>query len=136
MRPGLVSCSVRGEQDVTALLALAAVVAFMAKAGLPWWVVVAVALLMSGFGAGRSGGPWRGSRATPTSGGGPAAQPIWPSADRSSVVVPVVPVIPVVPVHVRVPSPEEYGVPVARAGTRVPAERQPAVANGQSWLGS
>ncbi|MGW6731833.1 hypothetical protein [Streptomyces sp. NPDC055013] len=114
---------------MTALLALAAVVAFMAKAGLPWWVVVAVALLMSGFGAGRSGGPWRGSRATPTS-GGPAAQPIWPSADRSSVVVPVV------PVHVRVPSPDEYGVPVASAGTRVTGERQPAVANGKSGLGS
>ena len=117
---------------MTALLALAAVVAFMAKAGLPWWVVVAVALLMSGFGAGRSGGPWRGSRANPTS-GGPAAQPIWPSADRSSVVVPVVPVV---PVHVRVPSPDEYGVPVASAGTRVTGERQPAVANGQSGLGS
>ncbi|WP_369274857.1 hypothetical protein AB5J55_37310 [Streptomyces sp. R11] len=116
---------------MTALLALAAVVAFMAKAGLPWWVVAAVALLMSGFGAGRSGGPWRGSRATSTS--GPAAQPIWPSADRSSTVVPVVPVV---PVHVRVPSPDEYRVPVASAGTRVAGERQPAVANGQSGLGS
>ncbi|WP_406194216.1 hypothetical protein OG331_10110 [Streptomyces sp. NBC_01017] len=116
---------------MTALLALAAVVAFMAKAGLPWWVVVAVALLMSGFGVGRSGGPGRGSRTTPTS--GPAAQPIWPSADRSSVVVPVVPVV---PVNVRVPSPDEYGMPVARAGTRVAEERQPVVANGQSGLGS
>ncbi|MFC8088825.1 hypothetical protein [Streptomyces sp. NPDC057301] len=113
---------------MTALLALAAVVAFMAKAGLPWWVVVAVALLMSGFGMGRSGGPGRGSRTTPTS--GPAAQPIWPSADRSSVVVPVV------PVNMRVPSPDEYGVPVASAGTRAAAERQPVVANGQSGLGS
>ncbi|WP_328420726.1 hypothetical protein [Streptomyces sp. NBC_00443] len=113
---------------MTALLALAAVVAFMAKAGLPWWVVVAVALLMSGFGVGRSGGPGRCSRATPTS--APAAQPIWPSADRSSAVLPLV------PVHVRVPSPDEYGVPVASAGTRVAGEREPAVANGQSGLGS
>ncbi|MFF5476119.1 hypothetical protein ACFY5C_02015 [Streptomyces sp. NPDC012935] len=115
---------------MTALLALAAVVAFMAKAGLPWWVVVAVALLMSGFGAGRSGSQGRGSRTSSTS--GPVGQPIWPSADRSPAVVPVV------PVHVRVPSPEEYGVPVGSAGTRVAVagERQPAVANGQSGLGS
>ncbi|MFE5812126.1 hypothetical protein [Streptomyces sp. NPDC056479] len=46
------------------LLAVVAVVGYMAKAGLPWWVVAAVALLTAGFAAGVSGGPARGARST------------------------------------------------------------------------
>lgn len=72
---------------MTAFLALVAVVAFMATAGLPWWVVVAVALLMAGFAAGRSWSPGKGSKASAASGQG--GQPIWSSADRCSTVRPV-----------------------------------------------
>ncbi|NUP15685.1 MAG: hypothetical protein HOZ81_06240 [Streptomyces sp.] len=68
---------------MTAFLALVAVVAFMAKAGLPWWVVVAVALLMAGFVAG-SRGPGRSTRTTAAP--VPAPQPVWSSADRDSTV--------------------------------------------------
>ncbi len=49
---------------MTGLLALVAVVGYMATAGLPWWVVVAVALLMAGFAAGRSGSPGKGAKST------------------------------------------------------------------------
>ncbi|MEY9996198.1 hypothetical protein ABIE67_008230 [Streptomyces sp. V4I8] len=84
---------------MTAFLALVAVVAFMAKAGLPWWVVVAVTLLMAGFVAGMSWSPGRGGRTTSTS--APAVQPVWASADRSSTARPV-------SVNVRVTCPEEY----------------------------
>lgn len=59
----------RGNGDVTGLLAVVAVVGYMATAGLPWWVVVAVALLMAGFAAGRSGSPGKGSKSTVTPGG-------------------------------------------------------------------
>ncbi|MDC0767273.1 hypothetical protein [Streptomyces sp. HD] len=82
---------------MTAFLALVAVVAFMAKAGLPWWVVVAVALLMAGFVAG-SRGPGRNTRSSAAP--GPAPQPMWSSVDRGSPVRPD-------PVDEFVPHPEE-----------------------------
>ncbi|WP_031481198.1 hypothetical protein [Streptomyces bicolor] len=50
---------------MTAFLALVAVVGYMATAHLPWWVVVAVALLMAGFAAGRSWSPARGAVRSP-----------------------------------------------------------------------
>ncbi|MFJ8630193.1 hypothetical protein [Streptomyces sp. NPDC093568] len=58
---------------MVALLAVVAVVGYMAKAGLPWWVVAAVALLTAGFAAGVSGGPARGTRSAARP--GPADQP-------------------------------------------------------------
>ncbi|MFC5212688.1 hypothetical protein [Streptomyces coerulescens] len=60
---------------MVALLAVVAVVGYMAKAGLPWWVVAAVALLTAGFAAGVSGGPGRGARSTTV------GQPIAPPPD-------------------------------------------------------
>ncbi|WP_208614882.1 hypothetical protein [Streptomyces caeruleatus] len=84
---------------MTAFLALVAVVAFMAKAGLPWWVVVAVTLLMAGFVAGMSWSPGRSARNTPTA--APPAAPAWSSADRCSTARPV-------STNVRVTCPEEY----------------------------
>lgn len=78
---------------MTAFLALVAVVAFMATAGLPWWVVAAVALLMAGFAAGRSWSPGKGSRTNAAS--APASQPVWSSADRCSTVRPVSASVPV-----------------------------------------
>ncbi|MFI6011190.1 hypothetical protein ACIBAG_20625 [Streptomyces sp. NPDC051243] len=50
---------------MTVFLALVAVVGYMATAHLPWWVVAAVALLMAGFAAGRSGSPGRGAVRSP-----------------------------------------------------------------------
>jgi hypothetical protein len=76
---------------VTGLLAVVAVVGYMATAGLPWWVVVAVALLMAGFAAGRSGSPGKGARspAAPGSWGGgprsPAAPGSWDQGARNTV---------------------------------------------------
>ncbi|MFF7159826.1 hypothetical protein ACFZBP_00250 [Streptomyces sp. NPDC008086] len=84
---------------MTAFLALVAVVAFMAKAGLPWWVVVAVTVLMAGFVAGMSWSPGRSARNTSAS--APPVQPVWASADRSSTVRPA-------STDVRVTCPEEY----------------------------
>ncbi len=84
---------------MTAFLALVAVVAFMATAGLPWWVVAAVTLLMVGFVAGTSWNPGRGTRNTAAS--TPPVQPIWSSADRCSTVPPV-------SSNVRVTCPDEY----------------------------
>lgn len=84
---------------MTAFLALVAVVAFTANAGLPWWVVAAVTLLMAGFVGGMSWSPGRGGKTASTS--APAVQPVWSSADRSSTVRPV-------PVSVPVTCPEEY----------------------------
>ncbi len=102
-----------GDQDVTAFLALVAVVAFMAKAGLPWWVVAAVTLLMAGFVAGMSWSPGRCARSTSAS--APPVQPVWASADRSSTVRPV-------STHVRVTCPEDYT-------HNVPSEPSPMVRN-------
>ncbi|MDF3142202.1 MULTISPECIES: hypothetical protein [unclassified Streptomyces] len=62
---------------MTGLLAVVAVVGYMATAGLPWWVVVAVALLMAGFAAGRSGSPGKGARST-------AAHGSWDKGARST----------------------------------------------------
>ncbi|MCF1593674.1 hypothetical protein [Streptomyces muensis] len=84
---------------MTAFLALVAVVAFMAKAGLPWWVVATVTLLMAGFVAGMSWNPGRSGRSTSAS--APPVQPVWPSADRCSTVRPASP-------NARVTSPDEY----------------------------
>lgn len=53
---------------MVALLAVVAVVGYMAKAGLPWWVVAMVALLTAGFAAGVNGSPTRGTRNPTTSG--------------------------------------------------------------------
>ncbi|MGW6907281.1 hypothetical protein [Streptomyces sp. NPDC054940] len=72
---------------MTALLALVAVVGYMATAHLPWWVVVAVALLMAGFAAGRSGSPGKGTRTITTP--GPRGRPSDPSADMYSTAPPV-----------------------------------------------
>ena len=88
---------------MTAFLALVAVVAFMAKAGLPWWVVVAVTLLMAGFVAGMSWSPGRSARNTSTP--APPVQPIWSSADGCSAVRPV-------SANARVTCPDEYPHPV------------------------
>lgn len=84
---------------MTAFLALVAVVAFMAKAGLPWWVVAAVTLLMAGFVAGTSWSPAKAARTA--SAPGPAGQPVWSSADRCSNARPV-------SANVRVTCPDEY----------------------------
>ncbi|MGI5379756.1 hypothetical protein ACQEV2_36980 [Streptomyces sp. CA-251387] len=73
-----------------ALLAVMAVVGYMATAGLPWWAVVAVVVLTAGL-AGRTG-----MRKAATS------QPVRSSADKCSTVVPV-------SVNVRaVTCPDEY----------------------------
>lgn len=72
---------------MTALLALLAVVGYMATAHLPWWVVVAVSLLMAGFAAGRSGSPGRGARTTAAP--DPTGRPSCPSPDRYSTAPPV-----------------------------------------------
>ncbi|MFE7278219.1 hypothetical protein [Streptomyces sp. NPDC057623] len=98
---------------MTAFLALVAVVAFMAKAGLPWWVVVSVTLLMAGFVAGMSWSPGKGARNT--SAAAPAVQPIWASADRCSTVRPV-------SANVRATCPDEYT-------HTVPGEPAPMVHN-------
>ncbi|KMS76259.1 hypothetical protein ACM01_06000 [Streptomyces viridochromogenes] len=97
---------------MTAFLALVAVVAFMATAGLPWWVVVAVTLLMAGFVAGTSWSPGKAARTTSTP--APAAEPAWSSADRCSTA-------PSVSVNVPVACPDEYthtrrGEPAPMAG--------------------
>ncbi|MBT2416412.1 hypothetical protein J7F01_18925 [Streptomyces sp. ISL-22] len=100
---------------MTAFLAVVAVVAFMATAGLPWWVVAAVALLTAGFAAGRSWSPGKGSRnATPS---GPAREPAWFAADGDSAARPV-------SAHVRVTCPEEY------TPDKTPAGQSPMVRNG------
>ncbi|QOV33947.1 hypothetical protein IM697_27665 [Streptomyces ferrugineus] len=67
---------------MVAFLAVVAVVGYMAKAGLPWWVVAAVALLTAGFAAGVSGGPARGTRSTIAFG------PTEPSTDHRPAVPP------------------------------------------------
>ncbi|MFG2555442.1 hypothetical protein [Streptomyces sp. NPDC048581] len=72
---------------MTALLALVAVVGYMATAHLPWWVVVVVALLMAGFIVGRSGSPGRGTRTTMTP--GPTGRTSCPSPDMYSAAPPV-----------------------------------------------
>ncbi|MFG1664888.1 hypothetical protein [Streptomyces sp. Y7] len=72
---------------MVAFLAVVAVVGYMAKAGLPWWVVAAVALLTAGFAAGVSGGPARGARSTTS---GPAGRQAGPApADRETADSPV-----------------------------------------------
>ncbi|WP_432195036.1 hypothetical protein [Streptomyces sp. bgisy027] len=71
---------------MVALLAVVAVVGYMAKAGLPWWVVAAVALLTAGFAAGVSGGPARSARSVTTPG---PAVPVPPLDDRDAVAPPV-----------------------------------------------
>ena len=58
---------------MVALLALVAVVAYMAKAGLPWWVVALVTVLMAGFVGGMSWSPNRGPRGIAAR--GPAGRP-------------------------------------------------------------
>ncbi|KAB2975955.1 hypothetical protein F8R89_30560 [Streptomyces sp. SS1-1] len=71
---------------MVALLALMAVVAFAATAGLPWWVVALVTVLLAGFVGGMSWSPGRGQ-----SGGaarGPARRPAHPMADRDTAVTP------------------------------------------------
>ncbi|MFH0522209.1 hypothetical protein ACHBTE_34250 [Streptomyces sp. M41] len=84
---------------MSAFLSVVAVVAFTATAGLPWWVVAAVALLIAGFAAGRCWSPGRGARNA--SAPGPVAQPVWFSAGNGSPVRPV-------PAAVPVPCPEEH----------------------------
>ncbi|MFE9021209.1 hypothetical protein ACFYNL_21965 [Streptomyces sp. NPDC007808] len=84
---------------MSAFLSVVAVIAFTATAGLPWWVVAAVTLLIAGFAAGRGWSPGRCAKHTSAS--GPAAQPVWFSADKGSTVR-------TVPVHVRVPRQEEH----------------------------
>ncbi|MGC9541881.1 hypothetical protein [Streptomyces sp. UG1] len=68
---------------MVAFLAVVAVVGYMAKAGLPWWVVAVVALLTAGFAAGVSGGPARGTRNTTAFG------PTEPSATHRPTAPPV-----------------------------------------------
>jgi hypothetical protein len=92
---------------VVALLAVVAVVGYMAKAGLPWWVVAAVALLMAGFVAGASGGPARGARSTTLS--GPADRPTGPLPDHG-------PPVPPASVSAGAPSSDDWDAP-APTGT-------------------
>ncbi|MET9835742.1 hypothetical protein ABZ078_42165 [Streptomyces sp. NPDC006385] len=84
---------------MSAFLSVVAVVAFTATAGLPWWVVAVVALLMAGFAAGRCWSPGRGARNAPAP--GPAVQPVWSSTDGRTTVRPVA-------VNVPVPCPDEH----------------------------
>ncbi|MFE5189986.1 hypothetical protein [Streptomyces sp. NPDC056628] len=67
---------------MVALLALVAVVAFMATAGLPWWVVALVTMLMAGFVGGMSWSPGRGRHGSVPR--GPAGRPAHPMADRDA----------------------------------------------------
>jgi len=67
---------------VVALLALVAVVAFMATAGLPWWVVALVTVLMAGFVGGMSWSPGRGQYGRARR--GPASRPAHSVADREA----------------------------------------------------
>lgn len=92
---------------MVALLAVVAVVGYMAKAGLPWWVVATVALLTAGFAAGVSGSPSRGARSTTMS--GPAVQPTVPPDDRG---VPV----PSVSANVGCAGADEWDAPAPTAG--------------------
>ncbi|MFJ7016988.1 hypothetical protein ACIQUW_01385 [Streptomyces sp. NPDC101117] len=69
---------------MVALLALVAVVAFMATAGLPWWVVALVTVLMAGFVGGMSWSPGRGQYGRDHRGA--AGRPAHPMADRDAAV--------------------------------------------------
>ncbi|MEU6528946.1 hypothetical protein ABZ869_07120 [Streptomyces sp. NPDC046928] len=71
---------------MVALLALMAVVAFMATAGLPWWVVALVTVLMAGFVGGMSWSPGRGQCGRAAR--GPQGRPAHPMADRDASVSP------------------------------------------------
>ncbi|WP_338904922.1 hypothetical protein [Streptomyces nigra] len=71
---------------MVALLALVAVVAYMAKAGLPWWVVALVTVLMAGFVGGMSWSPNRTPRGIAAR--GPAGLPAHPMADPDAPVCP------------------------------------------------
>lgn len=95
---------------VPALLAVMAVVGYMATAGLPWWAVVAVVVLTAGL-AGRTG-----MRKAATS------QPVRSSADKGSTVVPV-------PVHVRSTCPDEYAQSVPGGREPVSVVREPVLRN-------
>lgn len=87
-----------------ALLAVMAVVGYMATAGLPWWAVVAVVVLTAGL-AGRTGM----RKAAPS-------QPVRSSTDKHSTVVPV-------SVNARGACPGEYS-------EQVHGGREPALRNG------
>ncbi|EGX57316.1 hypothetical protein SZN_23516 [Streptomyces zinciresistens K42] len=67
------------------LLALVAVVGYMATAGLPWWVVAAVALLMAGFAGGMAWTPARARSVTPP--GGALRRTTAPGARRGGISV-------------------------------------------------
>lgn len=113
---------------MTGFLSVVAVVAFMASAGLPWWVVAVVALLTAGFAGGRCWSPGRGARSTPAS--GPAGQSVWSAADRRSAVRPV-------SANVPAARPDEYAHEAPGGGRRwygtdeERARSQPAVADPQ-----
>ncbi|MFB6637351.1 hypothetical protein ACFCYF_08850 [Streptomyces chartreusis] len=94
---------------MVALLAVVAVVGYMAKAGLPWWVVAAVALLTAGFAAGVSGGPARGGRSTTAP--GPALPPaLSPLDDRDAADQPIA-------ANVGASSPDGWDTPAPTAGS-------------------
>lgn len=94
-----------------ALLAVMAVVGYMATAGLPWWAVVAVVVLTAGL-AGRTG-----MRKTATT-----SQPVRSSADKCSTVVPV-------SVGVRATGSDEYAQSVAGGREPVSGVREPVLRN-------